>query len=447
MRKELLKKFKQRVNDHNIFTITSKSSILLISSWLISEKRFSMYAVGKKEIAKFYFSETLYEKEAYSFFRDYIKNRTVLLDFEKEVDEIFYEIKVFYSRNIVKEIKELTKKELLQTIKKANDLLNKVCFLTLKIENLNDQVLKLVAQNQGIEYKSLISDFQKAQDRNYSSIEKRYLFEKISVAKSFKEEEIKKLKYVYTNYSESKSFSYIKKDLDKYKNKSLPKLNKFKLKDFENTEEFFAYIYTLRDYRKDYISMCQSIIYEFTKEYFKSCKLEIKYLQYVSVLEILKGESYLKKIFNDIKKRPLGFEYFVVSDEEFFVKSSKLSKQESDNFLGLNSEHNMIKGFIASKTSEKLIKGLVKIIFDPQKQDFNKGEILVTSMTRPEFLPLMKKAKAIITDEGGITSHAAIVSRELDKPCVIGTKNATQVLKDGDLVEVDANKGVVRKLS
>ena len=64
-------------------------------------------------------------------------------------------------------------------------------------------------------------------------------------------------------------------------------------------------------------------------------------------------------------------------------------------------------------------------------------------MTRPEFLPAMKKASAIVTDEGGITSHAAIVSRELGIPCIIGTKNATEILKNGDLVEVKANHNMV----
>jgi len=58
----------------------------------------------------------------------------------------------------------------------------------------------------------------------------------------------------------------------------------------------------------------------------------------------------------------------------------------------------------------------------------------------------MKKAKAIITDEGGVTCHAAITARELKIPCIIGTKIATKVLKDGDRVEVDAEKGLVRKV-
>ena len=75
-----------------------------------------------------------------------------------------------------------------------------------------------------------------------------------------------------------------------------------------------------------------------------------------------------------------------------------------------------------------------------------KGAVLVTGSTGPEMIIACKKAGAIVTEEGGITSHAAIVSRELGIPCVIGTKIATQVLKDGDLVEVDAYNGMVKKL-
>ncbi len=71
------------------------------------------------------------------------------------------------------------------------------------------------------------------------------------------------------------------------------------------------------------------------------------------------------------------------------------------------------------------------------------GDIMVASMTRPDYLPAMKKAAAIVTDEGGITCHAAIVSRELGIPCVIATKNATKVLKDGWIVSVKANHGQV----
>ena len=72
---------------------------------------------------------------------------------------------------------------------------------------------------------------------------------------------------------------------------------------------------------------------------------------------------------------------------------------------------------------------------------------MISHMTNPDIVPAMKIAGAIVTDQGGITSHAAIVSRELGVPCLIGTKIATQVFKEGDLVEVDADNGVARKVS
>ena len=77
---------------------------------------------------------------------------------------------------------------------------------------------------------------------------------------------------------------------------------------------------------------------------------------------------------------------------------------------------------------------------------FVSGRILVALMTSPDYIVAIKKAKAIITDDGGITSHAAIVARELKKPCIVGTKFASKVLHDGDLVEVDAEQGIVKKI-
>ncbi len=90
------------------------------------------------------------------------------------------------------------------------------------------------------------------------------------------------------------------------------------------------------------------------------------------------------------------------------------------------------------------VTGICRIIKDYKNADINDGEILVTGMTDPNFVQLIKKAKAIVTDGGGLLCHAAIISRELKKPCIIGTKIATQVLKDGDLVEVDAERGIVK---
>jgi len=76
----------------------------------------------------------------------------------------------------------------------------------------------------------------------------------------------------------------------------------------------------------------------------------------------------------------------------------------------------------------------------------NEGDILVSICTQPDLIPAMKKAAAFVTDQGGVTSHAAIVAREMNTPCVIGTKIVSKVLKDGMRVRVDANKGVVTVL-
>jgi len=104
-----------------------------------------------------------------------------------------------------------------------------------------------------------------------------------------------------------------------------------------------------------------------------------------------------------------------------------------------------IKGQVASVGG--IVQGKVQTIMNlAEVANFQAGNILVTGMTVPDFLPAIKIAKAIVTDEGGITCHAAIVSREMKIPCVIGTKIASRVLKDGDLVEVDTNTGIIKKL-
>ena len=91
-------------------------------------------------------------------------------------------------------------------------------------------------------------------------------------------------------------------------------------------------------------------------------------------------------------------------------------------------------------------RGIVKNIKNlTEISQVEEGDILVTEMTNPDMVPAMKKARAVVTDEGGRTCHAAIVSRELQIPCIVGAKNATQVLKDGIEVTVDATRGIVYK--
>ncbi len=90
------------------------------------------------------------------------------------------------------------------------------------------------------------------------------------------------------------------------------------------------------------------------------------------------------------------------------------------------------------------VEDLKELLADMKR--FRKGEIIVTTMTQPTMASMARKAAAIVTNEGGITSHASILAREFGIPCVVGTKTATDIIRDGDRIEVDADKGVVRVL-
>lgn len=101
----------------------------------------------------------------------------------------------------------------------------------------------------------------------------------------------------------------------------------------------------------------------------------------------------------------------------------------------------ILKGIAASPG---IVGGRVRIILDTSQMDeMRNGEILVTKITSPLFLPAMIKAQALVTDVGGATSHGAVVARELGIPAVVGTGDATDILSNGQLIAVDGSKGVV----
>ena len=103
----------------------------------------------------------------------------------------------------------------------------------------------------------------------------------------------------------------------------------------------------------------------------------------------------------------------------------------------------VIKGIAAGKRGYGF--GIAKVALTPDEasEKMQKGDVLVTDMTNPDFVPFMKMASAVVTDKGGITSHAAIVSRELAIPCVVGTETATEVMKTGKEYTVDSRNGII----
>ena len=139
----------------------------------------------------------------------------------------------------------------------------------------------------------------------------------------------------------------------------------------------------------------------------------------------------------DIEWAREGVKLYIVQSRPITTLGKKIEKPNFEEKLGKP----LVKGLPASKG---IASGPVKIVMDPSNIDkVKKGDVLVTKMTNPDFVPAMKIAAAIVTDEGGSTSHAAIVSREMEIPCIVGTGNATQVLKEGEIVTVDAVDGNV----
>lgn len=126
-------------------------------------------------------------------------------------------------------------------------------------------------------------------------------------------------------------------------------------------------------------------------------------------------------------------------------KNAKAWEQKLHQDLPKETNTNEIHGQCASPGSAI---GKARVLLSASEiSQMQEGEILVAQATTPDFVPAMKKAKAIITNEGGLTSHAAIVSRELGVPCIVGTKFATKQIKTGDLLDVHAASGVVKKIS
>lgn len=126
----------------------------------------------------------------------------------------------------------------------------------------------------------------------------------------------------------------------------------------------------------------------------------------------------------------------------------KEAKELDQRYWRLSPAHSMrqLQGIVAHGGASKVVGTAFLIRTHADLARFPRGAILVASMTAPEYVVAMRRARAVITDEGGITSHAAIVSRELGLPCIVGTKYATQILKTGDRVSVDSKNGYVKKL-
>ena len=286
-----------------------------------------------------------------------------------------------------------------------------------------------------------------------------------------KEKEITNVYYNDTALEEDPKtiYYYMQKDIKKTKelyNKALSSC-KYLNMIVDNEESDFNY----KEFIKNML-----IIYPFTSlgnlaGYFENISSELKEL----LIDFRNNYDYIlykaNEYLHNKAKKILPKEYqehikFLFIEEVFQNKmpSLDLIQKRKNGYIFFDNKLELVDNIplwlerknivIKSQQDGKIIKGSVaysgkktgKVCQIYTKEDFKKfekGDILVTTMTTPKFTPILKLAGAIVTDEGGITCHAAIIARELKIPCIIGCKNATEILKNDMIVEVNANEGII----
>jgi len=250
---------------------------------------------------------------------------------------------------------------------------------------------------------------------------------------------------------------YVLKDIKKYKNNinelkqkidsALLRINTFNKKinncSKELKEKILAYqqLNWLYNEQKKFIIPSASIFLRRLFEYkFKGLQFnQLKKLFMLTpdeLISILKSDVVLADV---LSKIPENLQYRL-----FDGKISKLGS-EYQNLTEINNNLKFLKGMTAYPGK---ITGKARIILNQsQINTFHENEILVAPFTNVNYLPVMHKAKAILTETGGLTSHAAIISRELKKPCIVGIKHLVDFLNNDDLIEIDTDTGTIKKLN
>jgi phosphohistidine swiveling domain-containing protein len=200
----------------------------------------------------------------------------------------------------------------------------------------------------------------------------------------------------------------------------------------------------LKAYRKDALFYGMYVLDKLLREIARRLQLSLQQVRFMAFWEVPKAISqnhFSEKILNERHNFSVYYQkntkevIYIGQKAKQFLAGLKIEKIVAKNI-------STISGTVACPGKAK---GRIKIINIPGEMGkMNKGDVMVAHTTYPALVPAMKKAAAMITDDGGITCHAAIVSRELRIPCIVGTKTATKALRDGDLVEVDAASGVIR---
>lgn len=462
----IVSRFKDYIGEKKLFVLRGNFiPLFCITDWLkFYDKKFKkkrnvypVLSIKKGDFCIHYINFDKYLDISRDGIQRYIDDSKFMKNINSRYNKVKRKINNLYERYMLEEC--FNDKNLINKLKKAEENLHEVVALTLFIDFLDSQILEKVFKDN-----KFYLDFEKIYEvSNIYDFQSFDLINNIEILKWHKKNK-RYLKHIFTGYSSVVTDKDLEKNLSKLNiNKlkiiikkaesqiKIKKEEKNKLRCKLNTKEkfvadFLSWISKIRDDRKILMNKMDAIFYDSVYNLYKNWGLDPNLAENSYVFEVLKGKKSVIKNIKKVQARAKNVVNIYYGGRKYLEKYKNLNDEFKDSKLLEEPVKNtkMIKGQVANKG---IVRGLAKIIFNPNKNhSFMEGNILITSMTRPEFVPVMKKASAIITNEGGITCHAAIMSRELNIPCVIGTKNATEILHDGDFIEVDAIKGIIKIL-
>lgn len=407
-------------------------------------------------------------------FRLYVDGSKEAQNRFRDFDEVEKHISCLYEEYTSQKVSETRTDELLKTMDGIRDRIWRLnCYIMFTLYFDKEICLDVLKNaNSSISEKRLNLIWERATHPAVESFEKaqqRYILRTIVENKS-REFRIEHARFIFTNYFGVEALEDVAKKVDSEYGTFSNEQALLKLSELDNelSEEKTAFndwhqtlpkdeqrlvwyiqrIIEYRDRRKNLFAKAYVIWWLIYEKVLLEAQIDHSLITYIQFDEIMRGAEYLKSHHAEIEARKHGAALFIEFNGTITLEPvdyEKAKQQLTEFYIESTTsgqKENEIKGQVGSPGK---IQGRVRVVLNASKAEhFEHGDILVTGMTRPEFVPLMKNSSAVITDEGGITCHAAIVSRELKKPCIIGTKFATQVLHDGDLVEVDADNGVVR---
>ncbi|MBC8500291.1 MAG: hypothetical protein ISS25_02655 [Nanoarchaeota archaeon] len=404
----------------------------LIKEWLPAEEAFykKCIEIGKINLSK------LSDKELIALHDQFVKvtlsknsTSSIIDGFALGTDQMIADkIRVVYDKHPVKDKMRFTEVFSTLTAPVHLSFINEAEIGLLKVA--------LKVQKHSKDKKKLLEEHQK----KFFWTRNNYVDAHVLRVKYFEKELNKILKVKKDIKEELERVENTPKENKKNKDKLMKELKLYKeLKFLIKTSEDFTY---WQDERKKGTFWTAHYASQLLEEIGKRVDIPAHNLKYMSPREVSKIFENKPNI-NILKEREKnGVLYWdkegheaVYGQECTNIRNAILQEKDIldiDDFRGLTASLGRVVGKV------KIVKSAKEI--DKVKEK----DILVAVMTRPDYVPAMKRAAAVVTDEGGVTCHAAIVTRELGIPCIIGTKIATKILKDDMTVEVNANHGIVR---